>query len=59
MKYRDIADTTPEKAWEAFLRAEDEYKRDPKNREKFMKARAAFEAYDAVRVRTHFPDDNQ
>ena len=59
MKYRDLADDTPEKAWDAFQRAEDEYKRDPKNREKFLKAREAFKAYDAVRVRIHFPDDEQ
>jgi len=59
MKYHDLADDTSEKAWDAFMRAEDEWKRDPKNREKFLKAREAFETYDAVRMRIHFPNDEQ
>jgi len=59
MEYRDLADDTPEKTWDVFLRAEEEYKRDPKNREKYLKAREAFKAYDAVRVRINFPGSVQ
>lgn len=59
MKYRNLSDDASEKAWEDFLRAEEEYRRDPKNREKYMKARAAFNAYDTVRVQIYFPDDKQ
>ena len=59
MEYRDLADDTPVKTWDVFLRAEEEYKRDPKNREKYLKAREAFKAYDAVRVRINFPGSVQ
>lgn len=57
MNYRDLADDTPERAWAAFVCAEQEYQNDPKNREKFLKAREAFKAYDAVRIKINFPED--
>ena len=59
MKYHDLADDTADKAWEAFMRAEEEYSRDPTNRDKLLSAREAFKAYDAVRVRIHFPNDRE
>lgn len=59
MNYRDLADDTPEKAWTAFLLAEQEYQHDPKNQEKFVKARKAFEAYDSVRIKFNFPEVKQ
>ena len=43
MKYYNLADDSAKKAWELFVTLEEEWRKDPTNKGKFLASREAFQ----------------
>lgn len=51
MQFHDLADDGANKAWARFLELEEEWRKNPSNKEKYQKSRRAFREYDDLRVK--------
>jgi len=59
MRYYNLDNDRAERAWESFLVVEEEWKKDPTNKDKFLASREAFQEYDKVRMRFYNLTSNE
>lgn len=58
MKYHNLDDTSANEAWKLFIELDEEWKKDPTNKEKFLASRRAFGDYDEVRIKFYKLEEN-
>jgi len=53
MEFHDLADDSANNAWKRFLELEEEWRKDPTNKEKYQEVRRAFREYDDLRIKLY------
>ena len=59
MGYYGLSDESTQRAWDLFVSSEEEWKKDPENKDKFLTSRKAFQEYDNVRMKFYELSDSE